>query len=333
MNSTVYISVIVPVYKVEKYIHRCIDSILAQTFTDFELILVDDGSPDNCGKICDEYAEKDNRIHVIHKENGGLSDARNAGIDWAFENSNSEWITFIDSDDWIHPKYLEALYNAVQQTGCSISVCGFERTEGEEPVVDDNALTPSLYNSEELYCVKNVNAIVAWGKLYKKEDFANIRYPVGKIHEDEFTTYKILFKYENVAFVDQPLYSYYNNPNGIIKSKWTPQQLYEIEALNYQMGFFKKNNYFLAYNTCIVNRIEIICKQLNDIKLLNNKNSQKKYIHILVKELRKTLKKGKTIEQLKFDKSGKIYIYEYAYPLEMKFYWYWEAIKRKNRKR
>ena len=107
------ISIVVPIYKVEKYIHRCIESILAQTFTDFDLILVDDGSPDNCGKICDEYAVKDKRIHVIHKENGGLSDARNAGIDWAFANSDSEWITFIDSDDWIHPKYLETLYNAV----------------------------------------------------------------------------------------------------------------------------------------------------------------------------------------------------------------------------
>ena len=121
------ISVIVPVYKVEKYIHRCVDSILAQTFTDFELILVDDGSPDNCGMICDEYALKDNRIHVIHKENGGLSDARNAGIDWAFEHSNSEWITFIDSDDWIHSRYLEKLYQTVNQFDCQISVCGYQK--------------------------------------------------------------------------------------------------------------------------------------------------------------------------------------------------------------
>ena len=105
------ISVIVPVYKVEKYLSRCIDSILAQTYTDFELILVDDGSPDNCGKICDGYAEKDNRV-VIHQGNGGISAARNAGIDWAFENSDSEWIAFIDSDDWVHPLYLECLYNA-----------------------------------------------------------------------------------------------------------------------------------------------------------------------------------------------------------------------------
>ena len=95
------ISVIVPVYKVEKYLHRCVDGILSQSFTDFKLILVDDGSPDDCGKICDDYAKKDNRISVIHKENGGLSSARNAGLDWVFANSKSEYVTFIDSDDWV----------------------------------------------------------------------------------------------------------------------------------------------------------------------------------------------------------------------------------------
>ena len=100
------ISVIVSVYKVEPYIRQCVDSILAQTFTDFELILVDDGSPDNCGAICDEYAAQDCRVRVIHQENGGLSAARNAGIDWAFANSDSQWLAFVDSDDWVHPDYL-----------------------------------------------------------------------------------------------------------------------------------------------------------------------------------------------------------------------------------
>ena len=100
------ISVIVPVYKVEPYLRRCVDSILGQTFTDFELILVDDGSPDNCPAICDEYARKDTRVHVIHQENGGLSAARNAGIDWAFANSDSQWLTSVDSDEWVHPEML-----------------------------------------------------------------------------------------------------------------------------------------------------------------------------------------------------------------------------------
>ena len=102
------ISVIVPVYKVEAYLARCVDSVLAQTFSDFDLILVDDGSPDNSGAICDEYAEKDPRIVVIHQKNGGLSAARNAGIEWAFAHSNSQWLNFIDSDDWVHPEYLDS---------------------------------------------------------------------------------------------------------------------------------------------------------------------------------------------------------------------------------
>jgi glycosyltransferase involved in cell wall biosynthesis len=113
------ISVIVPVYKVEKYIHRCVDSILGQTFTDFELILVDDGSPDSCGAICDEYAAKDSRV-VIHQENGGLSAARNAGIEWSFDHSNSGWMTFIDSDDWVHPQYLELLHRACLENGTAL---------------------------------------------------------------------------------------------------------------------------------------------------------------------------------------------------------------------
>ena len=128
------ISVIVPVYKVEKYIKRCIDSILIQTFQDFELILVDDGSPDKCSQICEKYAQRDERIVVLHRENGGLSAARNTGIDWTFLNSESKYITFIDSDDWIHPQYLDILYQAVINMKSPVSVVGFKRVENFEAV-------------------------------------------------------------------------------------------------------------------------------------------------------------------------------------------------------
>lgn len=115
------ISVIVPIYKVEAFLHRCVDSILAQTFADFDLVLVDDGSPDSCGDICEEYARKDGRIHVIHQKNGGLSAARNTGIDWAQANSGSQWLAFVDSDDWVHPDFLRRLYTMVQKRGaCSV---------------------------------------------------------------------------------------------------------------------------------------------------------------------------------------------------------------------
>lgn len=123
------ISIIVPVYKVEKYIKRCIDSILEQTFRDFELILVDDGSPDQCGRICETYAEKDERIIALHRENGGLSAARNTGLDWMFANSESSYVTFIDSDDWIHPQYLETLLGTIEKNNAGVSVANFQRLD------------------------------------------------------------------------------------------------------------------------------------------------------------------------------------------------------------
>ena len=128
------ISVIVPVYKVEKYLNRCVDSILAQTLSDFELILVDDGSPDNCGIICDDYQSKDNRVVVIHKENGGLSDARNKGIERALTNGESEWITFIDSDDYVNERYLELLFSAAINNQVDLSCCGLKKFNGDSAV-------------------------------------------------------------------------------------------------------------------------------------------------------------------------------------------------------
>ena len=123
------ISIIVPVYKVEKYLKRCVDSILEQTFRDFELILVDDGSPDQCGRICETYAEKDGRIIALHRENGGLSAARNTGLDWMFANSESSYVTFIDSDDWIHPQYLETLLGTIEKNNAGVSVANFQRMD------------------------------------------------------------------------------------------------------------------------------------------------------------------------------------------------------------
>lgn len=241
------ISVIVPVYKVEKYIHRCVDSILAQTFSDFELILVDDGSPDNCGRICDEYVLKDNRIHVIHKENGGLSDARNAGIDWAFEHSDSEWITFIDSDDWVHPDYLAYLYRAVIDSAESLSVCRLKRSKSFL-AYENKKYYSILSNTQDIFVDKRVNMIVACGKLYKKSDFTFIRFPVGRLHEDEFTTYKLLFKHEKIVFVDGELYYYYVNEESITQSAWSIKRLDSLDAFRMQMQFFKKNGYKRAYD-------------------------------------------------------------------------------------
>ena len=239
------VSIVVPVYKVEPFLRRCVDSILGQTLADFTLVLVDDGSPDSCGQICDEYAVKDNRIHVIHQENGGLSAARNTGIDWVFENNESEWITFVDSDDWIHPKYLEVLYGAAVQTGADLVIGGYEITSGKTLEVNED-IQPTLFKTEEYYVYNIVNATVAWGKIYRLDCFKDLRYPVGRLHEDEFVTYKILFRYETLQVIQEPLYAYFQNPEGIILSRWTPKRFDSIAACEQQVEFFSTHGHFLA---------------------------------------------------------------------------------------
>lgn len=229
------ISIIIPVYKVEKYIHRCVDSVVNQTYKNLEIILVDDGSPDNCGKICDEYAEKDNRIKVIHKENGGLSDARNWGIDAA----TGEWLFFIDSDDWMHLETIKKLYDVVIENDASVGVSGFLKSYGG--CVNVDTLTQVMMcTPKDLFIQKYAVFTVAWAKLYKKDCFQNIRYPVGKIHEDEFVTYRILFAQEKLAYIDQPYYAYFMNMEGLSKKQWTPNRMDAIDAIEERSIFFEK---------------------------------------------------------------------------------------------
>ena len=201
------ISVIVPIYKVEKYIHRCIDSIINQTYKNLEIILVDDGSPDSCPRICDEYAKKDKRIKVIHKENGGLSDARNKGVDIA----TGDYIAFVDSDDYIHPNMYEVLIYELEKNNSDIALCKYKIVYEKSKIkteIDGKFEVYSLNNLQALdsmYGKDGVDFIVAWNKLYKKDLFNKIRYPVGKIHEDEYTTYKLLFASKNVIYIEYEL--------------------------------------------------------------------------------------------------------------------------------
>lgn len=233
------IGVVVPVYKVEAYLDRCVKSILAQTFADFQLILVEDGSPDKCGAICDAYAQQDDRIHVIHQKNAGLSAARNAAIDWLFANSDCQWLTFIDSDDWVHPEFLERLLNAAVEHNVTVSICGYGETEGENPVISPELEEVTVWKPDVFYQEYVANATIACAKLYRKSCFEKIRYPVGKIHEDEFVTYRILFMDSAIAYIPAPLYAYYVNPAGITKKGWSPKRLDAWEAFEQQLVFFE----------------------------------------------------------------------------------------------
>ena len=310
------ISVIVPVYKVEKYLSRCIDSILNQTYTDFELILVDDGSPDNCGKICDDYAQKDSRITVIHKENGGLSDARNAGIDWTFENSNSEWLTFIDSDDWVHPQYLESMVNANEKFGTDICF-GRDCISECFYISDGSNILENIYElpTEDAFLNKELDANAICSRLFKKSLFDDIRFPIGKLHEDRFTSYRVYFKVDNVSVVNYPIYYYFVNDESIVHSNWTPRKMDDLEAAENQMAYFKTNNFPRSYEFVLRDYIHIMVVFLRNIK---GKKEFAEYEKIIRRKLRNSLRNDKKILQMSF--SNDFNTYKYAYPYLAKVY-------------
>lgn len=209
------ISIIVPVYKVEKYLSKCVESILAQTFADFELILVDDGSPDSCGSICDEYALKDSRIKVIHKKNGGLSDARNAGIVVA----KGEYLAFIDSDDYIAPDMYETLYNLAQTHCADMVVCDAVLVKEEEEAVYSDSTQVYLMDKEtalKKMIYERLFSVNAWNKLYKKKLFSVIRYPKGMLYEDLATTYKLLDICDKVVYTPVQKYAYVQRQGSIM---------------------------------------------------------------------------------------------------------------------
>ena len=224
--NTPEISVIVPVYKVEAYLPSCVDSILAQTFTNYELWLVDDGSPDNCGKICDEYAKKDARIHVIHKPNGGLSSARNAALDVC----KGRYVSFVDSDDWVTPDFLETLYHTLTDFDADISVCGMinHYDDGHETV---------LYEPSQKKCVVEGSAIFdtlyqpcAPNKLYPSYMFTDVRYPVGRWYEDVTAYNKILPKIRRLAYTGKNSYYYFIRQGSITHTDYCFKSTELIEA-------------------------------------------------------------------------------------------------------
>ena len=277
------ISVVVPIYNVERYVDQCIKSILNQSFDKFELILVDDGSPDNCGLICDRYATIDDRIKVIHKENGGLSDARNAGI----EASDGDYITFIDGDDYVCKWYLETLYLYQVEYKADIVQAKYtyypseliKKVEHHDPLFinnGDEAFKSLLMRGEasEASCVK----------LYRKTLFDTIRFPIGRINEDTLTTYKLLKCSKTCVFIADPIYFYRYNNSGILHSPFSEirfsiltvfdemeQFLGEDKAsfMN-ELMYYKIRRTLFFYNQCVAltgrkrykNRLEIIRNEL-----------------------------------------------------------------------
>ena len=243
MATNPLVSVIVPVYKVEPYLRRCLDSIVGQTYKNLEIILVDDGSPDGCPAICDEYAAKDSRIVVIHKENGGLSDARNAGL----EIAKGEYISFIDSDDWVADVYIEALWTALDSQKAELAVGNYHATESSYTLkISDCDYTPSevlepVQAVKKLWSKDAVAFVTSWGKLIKASLLDGLRFPKGFIHEDEYTTYKILYRASKTVFLNLPLYCYFQREDSIIgTAKHNPSRSIHARANRYL--FFKEKH-------------------------------------------------------------------------------------------
>ena len=211
------VSIIIPVYNVQDYLARCVDSVLTQTYTDLEIILVDDGSIDISGDICDEYALHDARVRVIHKENGGLSDARNAGLDVARGN----YVAFIDADDYVHPSFVELLLKTINETGAQIAVSTWqELKDGDKPrKVKTRRPRCTILTQEEaissVFYQKKLNHS-ACSRIFETQLFNNIRFPEGMLYEDLAIIYPLLCKVEKVALINTPMYYYMHRQGSII---------------------------------------------------------------------------------------------------------------------
>lgn len=258
MTENPLVSVIVPIYKVENYLRECVDSIISQSYSNLEIILVDDGSPDRCPEICDEYALKDSRIKVIHKPNGGLSDARNAGI----EVAKGEYLSFVDSDDVIHSQMIEVLMKSILEDNADVSCCDFF----------------SFYDTGELSSsfIRNIQYLVldpkewflrkysaaAWNKIYRKDLWVSIRFPKGKYHEDVFTTYKICNVANKIAHCGHKLYFYRQRYSSIMKSSNLQRLLDLKEGTSELLNFFFSQDRHLYSYFCIF-YAKIFCEMQN----------------------------------------------------------------------
>lgn len=278
------ISVIVPIYEVEQYMDRCISSIVNQTYKNLEIILVDDGSTDNCYDMCDKWKQRDYRIKVIHKKNGGLSDARNEGMKIA----SGELVGFVDSDDWISTDMFNTLYEQMVKDDSDISACGVEKVwENEKTRV---RLTPSgkyvLNREEAMEAIINESLLKqpVWYKLYKKEVINNIIFPVGKYHEDVFWSYQVIGNARKVSIIDTPCYFYFQRKGSIMDETYSLKRLDLIEAKMNRFNYIKSELPLLIelskrdlWFSCIYS-IQMSLQYLNSKDLLTAKNKIKKII-------------------------------------------------------
>lgn len=312
------ISIVIPVYNVEKYLQRCLDSVLKQTYTDIEIILVDDGSTDGCGMICDEYEKTDKRIKVIHKENKGLSDARNVGID----QITGEYLVFIDSDDFVSRYYIENLWRALKQSNAEMAISGFiNYYEGDdiplEKIVEENQIKKMTTQEclKKMFYQDEID-MSAWGKLYKSKMFCDIKYPVGKLNEDILVTYRLVEKSRSIAFIDNIDYMYFQRRDSIQNSTFNLKKMDAIEQMKILRAYIKQNYPQLA-NAIDCKYFSTLCNvlfQIDDLKYKNIKSeiwSEIKHLRsVIIKDkfARKKAKVGALLSYLGCNGMKRIYL-------------------------
>ncbi len=280
------ISVLVPVFNVEKYLRRCIESILSQTYKDIELILVDDGSQDCSGIICDEYAKKDSRIKVIHQENGGPSIARNSGLDIA----QGEYIGFVDSDDYIHKDMYQTLYDTLTKNDVDLAICNYTNDNDNNvrlwkdyhPQLVDDIITPyeALKRS-----INDLNYVVVWNKLFKREIFDDIRFPPGKIHQDNYVMPEVIYKCKKIATLSAPLYYYYLNMESTTNQEYSIKNLDHVEAMCMRIKFYEEKNITSLLDETAANMLDRFFRFRNKYKPKNQ--SEKHRFYEVKKKVRK----------------------------------------------
>lgn len=239
MSNEQLVSVIIPVYQVEDYLNQCLDSVINQTYSNLEIIIVDDGSTDNCPALCDEWSEKDNRIRVIHKENGGLSDARNKGMQLA----TGEYIAFVDSDDWIASEMFERLLQAIQKDDSDIAACAVEMVwdNGEKELLTVNTnCVLNHYEAQEALLDETLLKQPVWYKLYRHDAIRHIMFEVGKTHEDVFWSYQAIGNANRVSLVEYIGYYYRQHSDSIMGQQYGVSRLDAVEAIERRYRYLKK---------------------------------------------------------------------------------------------
>lgn len=298
------ISIIVPVYNVADYLERCVESIVAQTYHNLEIILVDDGSTDGSEQICNVWGSRDSRIKVLHKKNGGAADAKNKGT----ESSTGEWIVYVDSDDWIHPQMIEILMNTVKRAKVELALCNFES-------FSDYKKFDKLYTESVVYemletrsALKNMYThdafITPWAILLKRTLALQFPYPKGRIHEDDATTYKYFASVKRIAWIDLPLYAYFMREDSVMGQKFSLQKIDCLIAIRERIDFFAQRQDNEMINLAMRRYVKLALWVIHNLKKLPNGG---KYAKREKKIFRSYVRKYKKIAELNFSEFQYLY--------------------------